>query len=267
MSTLRITAALIIAAAAPALAQNYRTYEQCEHEAQRTADVDASGIRLLKVKARAGSLKIEGRAGLTRIVVRGRACASSAQLLEDIELRAERRGSEIVVESMQREQSWVFTGNSYARLDLVMEVPMRIAAEIADGSGNVELMNLGAVELTDGSGEITGHDLHGDVNIRDGSGNITLTDVGGELKIHDGSGSIEVRSVAGRIDITDGSGEVDVRGARNSVRISDGSGSIGVTDVAGDLTIDRDGSGEVEYANVRGRVEIPRRRGRRTEAL
>ncbi|MBA3579134.1 MAG: hypothetical protein H0W42_04025 [Gemmatimonadaceae bacterium] len=259
-----LTVALLLGTAAPLLSQ---TFDQCRHEAQRTANVDAAGARQLMVKAGAGSLKIEGKAGLDRVVIRGRACASSAQMLEDIELRAERRGSEIVVESMQREQGWVFNDNDYARLDLVIEVPMRIAAEIADGSGSVELMNLGAVDLTDGSGEIIGHDLHGDVNIRDGSGSITLTDLGGALKIHDGSGSIEVRGVAGRIDITDGSGAVNVRGARNSVRISDGSGSIGVTDVAGDLTIDRDGSGEVEYANVRGRVEIPRRRGRRTEAL
>lgn len=255
-----LTAALLLGTASPAFSQNYNYHDQCEHEAQRTANVDAAGARLLMVKAGAGSLKIEGKAGLDRVVIRGRACASDARLLQEIELRADRRGSDVVVEAMQRERGWVFNDNTYARLDLVMEVPMRMAAEITDGSGSVELMNLGAMNLTDGSGEITGSDLHGDVDIRDGSGSITLTDIGGAVKIHDGSGSIEVRNVAGMVDITDGSGEVQIRGARSSVRVSDGSGSIGVDDVAGNFTVERDGSGGIDYSNVRGTVDIPRRR-------
>ena len=252
-----LTAALLLGTAAPAFSQND---DQCEHEAQRSANVDAAGARQLLVKAGAGSLKIEGRPGLDRVVIRGRACASSARLLDEIELRADRSGSDVVVESMRREEGWSFTNNEYARLDLVLEIPMRLAADISDGSGSIELRNLGAVNLIDGSGEITGSDLHGDVDIRDASGSITLSDIAGRLKIHDGSGSIDVRNVGGLVDITDGSGEVEIRGARNSVRVSDGSGSIGVDDVAGNFTVDQDGSGGIDYSNVRGTVDIPRRR-------
>lgn len=169
-------------------------------------------------------------------MIRGRACASDAGLLDAIRLDARRSGPEVVVEAMQREQGWVLTGNRYAYLDVVIEVPARMAAEIFDGSGNIELSDLGAVDLTDGSGEITGNDLHGSVRIHDGSGNITLTDLASEVEIHDGSGSIELRNVGGMIDVTDGSGEVEIRAARNSVRIKDGSGRIGIDDVAGDLT-------------------------------
>ena len=161
---------------------------------------------------------------------------------------------------MQREGGWNFINNGYARLDLVIEVPARMAADISDGSGSVEIVNLGDVDLTDGSGEINGRDLHGNIRIHDGSGSITLTDVAGEVEIRDGSGSIDLRNVAGMIDVTDGSGEVEITGARNSVRISDSSGSIGVRDVAGDFTVERDGSGGIDYANVRGRVDLPRRR-------
>lgn len=257
-----LTAALVLGTTSPALSQSYN-YDQCEHEAQRTASVDAAGARMLMLKAGAGSLKIEGKAGLDRVVIRGRACASSRQLLDDIELRADRRGQEVVVEAMQREEGWLLENNDYARLDLVMEVPLRMAAEIVDGSGSVELMNLGDVDLTDGSGEITGSDLHGDVDIRDGSGSITLTDVAGTLTIGDSSGSIDLRNIGGTIDIADGSGEIKVRGARNNVRITDGSGSIGVDDVAGDFIVQSDGSGGIDYSNVRGTVDIPRtRRGR-----
>lgn len=259
-----LTTTLLLGTAAPLLSQHR---EECRHEAQRTATVSAAGARDLIVKVGAGSLKIEGKAGLDRVNIRGRACASSAELLDDVRLRAERSGSEVQVESLRREEGWSLTGNRYASLDLVIEVPAGMAAEIADGSGSIEITNLGAVGITDGSGEITGSNLHGDVRVRDGSGSITLTDLGGAVNIRDGSGSIDLRNVGGQVVIVDGSGEIGVRGARTSVRISDGSGNIDVADVSGNLTVENDGSGGIEYANVRGTVDIPRRRVRGRQAL
>src|SRR5688500_18079077 len=114
------TAALLLGTAAPLLSQSF---DECRHETQRTANVDAAGARQLLLKAGAGSLKIEGRAGVDRVTIRGRACASSASLLEEIELRARRSGSDVVVEAMEREDGWSFSNNEYARLDLVIEMP------------------------------------------------------------------------------------------------------------------------------------------------
>lgn len=256
MQTFLLTAALVLAAAGPALSQ---TWPDCRHEAQKSATIDADGARMLLVRAGAGSLKVQGVAGLERVVVRGRACASTAGLLAQIELTGERRGATAVVEAMQRPDGWNIS-NGYAFLDVVIEVPARMAAEIHDGSGSMDLSNLGALELVDGSGEITADDIHGEVSIRDGSGGITLTRVGGAVQVRDGSGSIELRDVGGEIDITDGSGGIEVFGARSGVRISDGSGGINVDDVAGDFIVARAGSGSIDYANVRGRVDIPRRR-------
>ncbi len=264
MHSTLLTAALLLGAAQGVLAQGA---DQCRHEAQRTASVDASGARFLTVKAGAGSLRVEGKAGLDRVVIRGRACASDARLLEAIELRADRRGSDVVVEARARVEGWSLTGMRYASLDLIIEVPARMAAQITDGSGSIDFSNLGAVSITDGSGEIVGTDLHGDVRIEDGSGNIALTNLAGGVNVHDGSGAIELRNVGGLIDITDGSGEIDVRTARNSIRISDGSGGIEVADVDGDFTVTRSGSGGIGYSNVKGRVDIPNRRGRQSEAL
>ncbi len=259
-----LTATLLLGAAQSALAQGS---DQCRHEAQRTADVDAAGARLLTVTAGAGSLRIEGKAGLDRVLIRGRACASDARLLEEIELQADRRGSNVVVEAISRVEGWSLTGMRYASLDVVIEVPARMAAEITDGSGSIDISNLGAVSITDGSGEIIGSDLHGELRIKDGSGSIKLTNLAGAVSIHDGSGSIELRDIGGLIDITDGSGEIDVRTARNSIRISDGSGGIEVADVDGDFTVTRSGSGGIGYSNVKGRIDIPDRRVRRREAL
>lgn len=259
MQVAYVTALLMGATALPLAAQGA---DQCRHEAERSATVDANGARQLVVRAGSGSLRIEGKAGLTAVRVRGRACASSADLLEQIKLSARRDGGGVVVEANRRDEDdgWHFRANEYARLDVVMEVPARMAANIDDGSGSIELDGLGAVEIEDGSGEITGTNLNGDVTIEDGSGEIRLTDVTGRVTIEDGSGEIELENVGGAIDIEDGSGEIEIRGARSGVRISDASGSIDVSDVAGDFVVTNDGSGSIDYDNVRGRVDIPRRK-------
>ena len=257
MQLLTISLSLVLASALPALAQNW---ENCRHEAQRSQTLSAAGAQLIAVEAGSGSLKIVGKPGLTQVIVRGRACASHAELLDDIRLEANRSGDRVTIVANRRERGWNFRDNQYARLDLVMEVPARMAADIDDGSGSIDLSNLGAVRINDGSGEIVADGLHGDVRIEDGSGNIRLIDVAGRINIDDGSGGINLQNVGGAIDIDDNSGEIKIRGARSSVRISDGSGSIDVSDVDGDFIVVDDGSGGIEYDNVKGRVDIPRRR-------
>ena len=255
-----ILAGLIIAVSPlPLLAQDS---DQCRHEAQRSATADARNARRLLVGAGAGSLKIEGKPGLTSVRITGRACASSAGLLNEINLTARRSGDDVVVEANDRDGQggWNFRGNEYARLDVVMEVPAEIAVEIDDGSGSIDLSNLGAVVIEDGSGDIVADNLRGDVEIDDGSGSIRLIDVAGRVRIEDGSGGISLRNIGGAIDIDDGSGEIDVRGTRSNVRISDASGGIDVVDVEGDFIVTNDGSGGIDYDNVKGRVDIPRRR-------
>jgi hypothetical protein len=253
-----ITAALIASVTLPALAQDH---EECRHEAQRSATVDANGARLLNIEAGSGSLKIVGKAGLNQVVIRGRACASHADLLNEIRLTANRQGSDVVVMANKRDSrnDWNH-GNEYARLDVTIEVPARMAAEIADGSGSMDISNLGAVRISDGSGDIVGNDLHGEVRVKDGSGGIRLIDVAGRVDIDDGSGSISLRNINGAIDIDDSSGEINIRVARNNIRISDSSGSIDVVDVDGDFVVDDDSSGSIDYDNVKGRVDIPRKR-------
>ena len=254
-----ILTTLLTASAVPAFAQDWG--DQCRHEAQRSANIELDGARLVAVHAGSGSLKVEGKPGLTRVTIRGRACASDKDLLEEIELTTRREGGQIVIEANTRDgKGWNFRNNKYARLDVVIEVPARMAMEIEDGSGSIDLSNIGAVRVADGSGDIVANDIHGEARIKDGSGSIRLIDVAGRVDIEDGSGEITLRNIGGAVDIDDSSGEINIRVARNSVRISDSSGSIDVSDVDGDFTVDDDSSGGIDYDNVRGRVDIPRRR-------
>ena len=214
----------------------------CPHRAPREATVDAAGARVAKVEARAGSLRVAGRAGATAVSVRGNACADRAGLLDDVQLRVERVGDSVEVEAVFPENSW-FSGGS-AWLDLVIEVPAGLAVEVVDGSGEAEIVSVASVRVEDGSGGLTIRDVTRDVQVRDGSGEISVEGVGGSVTIdEDGSGGIEVTGVKGNVLV------------RN-----DGSGGISVKDVGGDFTVRNDGSGGIEHDAVRGRVSVPRRR-------
>src|SRR5437868_4391320 len=118
-----ITVALTAATATSAYAQRS---DDCKYSAERNATVDVANARLLQLDAGAGSLKIEGKPGLNRVVIRGKACASSEDLLTDIKLEARREADRVVVKSNVHDRddddrgSW--RDNRYARLDVVIEV-------------------------------------------------------------------------------------------------------------------------------------------------
>ena len=231
-------AGLLAAVAVPG--DRAQSSNNCKYQAERNATIDAAGIHLLDLSAGAGSLKVEGKAGLTSIRVHGVACASDRETLDDIKLETNRTGSTIRVKANTQDSDdlhWMH--NDYATLDVTIEVPAGLAANIDDGSGEMEVSGLGTTEITDGSGGIVASDL-------------------ASVRINDGSGEIHLHDIHGAVDIEDGSGEIDVKRA-GSVRVSDGSGGISVADVAGDFVVTDDGSGDVEYDNVRGHIDVPMR--------
>ena len=250
---------IAIAALAVAVGVAAQEREQCRYEAERSANIEASAGDRLVLVARAGSLRVEGRSGITRVQVRGRACASSEDLLERLQLESGRSGGVVRVEMPEFEQGWSFGRDRYARLDLVLEVPAGMVAEITDGSGAAVLRGLGRLRVDDGSGELTIEDIGGDLTVEDGSGGTTVRGVRGDVTIEDGSGEVELADVTGSVTLDDGSGGIDITGVGGSVRIDDGSGSIAVEDVRGDFTVSDDGSGSIRHSGVQGRVQIPER--------
>jgi len=187
-----------------------------DYSAPRNAVVDAAGARTVEVEAAAGSLRVEGKAGLRQVQVTGTARSSSQQMLSRIKLIAERRGDIVFIKADIPEEEW---NNSYrdysASLDLVIEVPQGINAEVSDGSGDAKVLNVGALEASDGSGDFTIDGATGSVRVTDGSGNLRIENVGGDVTVSDGSGEIDVRNVTGSFTVeTDGSGSIvatDVR--------------------------------------------------------
>jgi len=196
------------------------------------------------VDARAGQLRITGRADITEVRVRGTARASSRSLLPDIKLEAVREGNEVRVRAIIPEHRDCCDWNDQALLDLVIEAPAKLAMDVEDTSGDMTIEGIAAK-----------------VRVDDTSGNIRVRDAGGDVWISDTSGGIDIRGVKGSVDIDeDTSGEIEVDDVTGSVHVGrDSSGSIGVSRVGGDFVVERDGSGSIDYDDVKGKVDIPRK--------
>jgi len=235
---------------------------RCRHEAERELTVSVASGDLLRVLAGSGFLDVVGVAGLNEVRATARACASHEEFLADLLLTSERDGSALVIETHYPDWSdrggW---GERYARLDLRLEVPEGMAADVKDSSGEITIANLGDLVIDDSSGEIEVHSILGSLRIEDSSGEISLWDVTGDVEIDDGSGEIDVAGIGGMLTISDGSGEINAEDVEGTVKVlRDGSGSIEVDGVGGDFIVERDGSGDIEFRNVTGRVDVPRRR-------
>jgi DUF4097 and DUF4098 domain-containing protein YvlB len=255
-------------AAAPFLIGS-AAHAQNPFSAPRNAVVDASGARSVEVEAAAGSLRVEGKPGLRQVQVTGTAYSSSQQMLNRIRLIAERRGDVVFIKAdiPDNDESW-YRNNYSAALDLVIEVPQGMNADIADGSGDAKILNVGSLDASDGSGSLSVIGAAGSVHITDGSGDLTIENIGGDVRVSDGSGDLNVRNVTGSFIVeTDGSGSIYATDVKGSVVVeNDGSGTIEVNKVGKDLRVESKGSGSIDYADVSGQVDIPERhrdRGRR----
>lgn len=228
-----LTALLFAGLAGPAAAEYVET---------RELSVDASGADLFELVTGAGSLTVEGVAGLdavqvdAKIVVDVISDAKGRKLADEkAKLELDRSGGKIRLNADFENGNWNW--GSSGRVDLVVRAPAGLEVAIFDGSGSLRVGGFDA-----------------DVRIDDGSGSIVIDTVGA-LKLEDGSGSIEVRNVSGDVYINDGSGSITVDKVEGTVTIDDGSGGIDVSDISEDLVIIDDGSGSVNFSDVRGKVE------------
>src|SRR2546423_12086103 len=89
----------------------------------RNAVVNAAGARIVQVEAAAGSLRVEGKQGLSQGQITGTARASSQGVLSQIRLIAERQGDRVFIKADMQNDNGRNAGGFNAALDLVLEVP------------------------------------------------------------------------------------------------------------------------------------------------
>jgi hypothetical protein len=244
----------------PAAAQSDR--DRCEFRAELSAELSASASERLTVSAGSGSLSVEGREGASAVTVTAVACASEEWMLDEMEVVLDRRGSTLDVETLYPDNGW--RNNDYARIDLRVEVPLGMEAEIDDGSGSMTVSGLGDLTVDDGSGDVYLENILGSVDIDDGSGRLDIRDVQGDVFVEDGSGNMDIAGVSGSVTVDDGSGSMDIVGVSGSVTVEDGSGSIDIRDVGQDVLAYEIGSGTIRVSGVEGNFTV---RGGREERI
>ena len=238
---------------------------RCEERMTMELDMPTSGIQLLEVSAGAGSLDIEGDPGRRDIRVEAELCASSADQMQGLDVTLERSGSTAVLETVfpERRGGW---GRGYAMIHLTVLVPAGMDASVSDGSGEARIRGVGALDMDDGSGELTITDVGGTVVVDDGSGELHIENVDGSVEVEDGSGELTISGVTGSVWLDDGSGRARIESVGGDVEVVDkGSGQIFVRDVDGDLSVEGTRRERIRYEDVRGSLDLPpaRRRGRR----
>lgn len=233
--------------------------DRCRHSREITVNMDAQDLQRLVLNARAGSLQVRGGDGST-IRAHGTVCASDADLASAAALHSDHSQGvgrlDVDLPSTR--------GREYARMDLVVDMPRRLALRLDDSSGGLSVEDVAAATVSDNSGDLRITRVAGDVEVDDGSGDIQITDITGNVRVHDNSGDIHIRQVHGNVTIPDdGSGDIRIAGVDRDVTVqSDGSGDIVVNGVGGNFTVDHDGSGDIRYRDVEGQVSIPRNKRR-----
>src|SRR6185503_2830278 len=106
--------------------------QACAYQAERRVSLPATSASVLRVRAGSGELAVHGREGLDQVTVVGRACASNEGDLDGLQVTLERAGQDFDLSAHYPERSGFglrFGNNYYARLDLIVEVPLAMAAE------------------------------------------------------------------------------------------------------------------------------------------
>lgn len=241
-----------------------KSFQECRFEALRTASSNADAQTTLTVDAAAGKLEVTGVAGLGRVEVEARACASREEWLDDLQISLESSGADLLLDTHYPDRDGWRGGNGRSSLDLEVRLPAGMALNIDDASGSITVTGTGDLWIDDSSGSITAEKILGSVRIDDASGSLKIGSVEGDVMLEDGSGSISITDVGGDVEVDDGSGSIRISGVGGSVVISeDGGGSIRVQDVEGNFTVEGDGGrGSITHSGIRGEVSVPTRKGR-----
>ena len=262
------------------LAANSHAFE-CKFKAERPLDIDPAGLHALVLSLESSDARVRGVAGLSRVEVRGKACASQEDWLADLTVEQKRDGDRVVVSTQQHHQNTIGPfHSSYAYIDLEVRIPASLALQIQSNSGDADVADVASLDFSTHSGDLLADHVSGAITAEVGSGDIKADDVGSLELRRSGSGDVRARKVRGDVRIGNvgsgdltfadvsrgvhvnsvGSGDVGVNGAGGDVVIdSIGSGDVTASNVGGDFIVKAAGSGDIHHHDVKGKVSVPQR--------
>ncbi|GAB4184396.1 MAG: hypothetical protein Kow00108_21970 [Calditrichia bacterium] len=232
-----------------------------------TLTLDATNLKMLEVDCGAGYLNIIGDPNATGITVsaniemenvRGKDVKSIFDKYGELKLFKQGRKA-VLIAKFNQDISFIkrlFMDFKNVRINLDVIVPADLALDIDDGSGDITIRRVnGEVTIDDGSGDLMIADIHANLNIDDGSGSTNISNIVGDVNIDDGSGALIIKNVIGDVLVDDGSGLITIRKVTGNVRVDDGSGNMDIDSVGANVIV-KDGSGNMSFSNVQGNVTI-----------
>jgi DUF4097 and DUF4098 domain-containing protein YvlB len=274
---MRILIGLVLALASTAALAEH----ECKFAAERNFDIDAAGLKTFALELGSSDAYVEGVAGLKQVEVRGKACASQQEWLDELTLEQSRSGATATVTAAKKHGVHInLFGSSYAYIDVKVRVPAELLVDVDAGSGDANVTRVAALRFGSGSGDLKADHVAGDASVRVGSGDVVIADVGslkveragsgdirasdvrGDISVgHVGSGDLNFRNVKGGVRVDSiGSGDVMVTHAGGDVSVGNiGSGDVTVDEVGGSFIVHNAGSGDLHHHNVSGKVDVPER--------
>src|SRR5438477_6081739 len=228
-------------------------------------DFTVSGMPRLHVRNVSGDTKVTvGAAGTIHVTARKRVRGTSEErakrLLENVEVRMEQDGDDIVLKPhlYEQDRGWadLFRGGRVA-VDFEITVPREVRIEAHTVSGDLELVGTrGPLEAQSVSGDVRLDDVQGPLRLKTVSGDGIVSDFAGQLVANTVSGDLTFQRV--RLhgsEIVTVSGEVRIDGeldkARDhrlktisgdvDLRLSGGSYDIRFSSMSGDLASELEG--------------------------
>jgi hypothetical protein len=205
------------------------------------------------------SITAAGAPGEIRVIARKRVSAGSEdrakRLLQNLEVRMEKRGDELLVEPhlYEQERGWIdlFRGKRF-RVDFDITVPAECAVDAQTVSGELSLEGVrGPIEIQTVSGDVRLADLQGPMRLKSVSGDVDCRRYVGHIEANTVSGDLTIAAAHLRSSqVHTVSGDVDVEGRldpRKEHRFKTISGDIDLALAEPDVTIDyRTASGDLE---------------------
>lgn len=253
---------IVLVVLATSLAALPASAARCKHKADREARAPGEGVEVVEIYARAGDLRVTGKADLTELRAQAELCTSKEAMLaeSDVVIRRDGPRAQIIAEmpDTSDESDGRWSGQA-AIMDLDIELPAGVAVTVYDSSGDMTIKGLAAAEITDSSGAIDVTDIAGAVVIpKDSSGDIYMERVGAVTIQIDSSGDISIEDATSVTIANDTSGEIVLRRIGGDVLIgNDSSGRISVRGVAGNFIVENDTSGDIRHEDVKGSVSLP----------
>lgn len=232
----------------------------CKYEAPRNLQLDLAGVRAVQIEVHSQDLHLTGSTSASGLTLTGRACASDKAVLDNLQVTQRREGDQLLLDiGGDNHFSLSLFGNSYANLEVTVQLPANLPVTLSVGSGDADVSSVQQLQSNVGSGDLHVRQISGKFNSSVGSGDVDATDIGSLELGSVGSGDFKATGIRGDARVGSiGSGDVELHNVGGSVRADTlGSGDLTVSDVAGDFSLGAKGSGDVNHSGIKGKTSVP----------